>query len=94
MIEVVALMIGDVVQCYSETQFLDPGTVHRGMFLRKGWADFAPDLLRNLDRQDVWSRFTEGFGRSLVETDLKVRSTIGARKERTRTEARTGHRSE
>src|SRR4030095_1425433 len=114
MIEVVALMIGDIVQCYSETQYHDPRTIQRGMFLRKGCpkslyrpgssttvllfqenrVDFAPDLLRNLDRQDVWSRFTEGFGRSLVETDLKVRSTIGARKQQTRTEARTGHRSE
>ena len=36
MIEVVALMIGDIVQCYSETQYLDPHTVQRGMFLRKG----------------------------------------------------------
>jgi phosphatidylserine decarboxylase len=102
-IEVVALMIGDIVQCYSETQYLDPRTVQRGMFLRKGCpkslyrpgssttvllfqenrVDFAPDLLRNLHRQDVWSRFSESFGRSLVETDLKVRSTIGARKEQT-----------
>ena len=36
MIEVVALMIGDIVQCYSETQYLDPRTVQRGMLLRKG----------------------------------------------------------
>jgi phosphatidylserine decarboxylase len=100
MIEVVALMIGDIVQCYSETQYLDPRAIQRGMFLRKGCpkslyrpgssttvllfqgnrVDFAPDLLRNLDRQDVRSRFSEGFGRSMVETDLKVRSTIGVRK--------------
>jgi phosphatidylserine decarboxylase len=104
MIEVVALMIGDIVQCYSEAQYLDPRTVQRGMFLRKGCpkslyrpgssttvllfqesrVDFAPDLLRNLHRQDVWSRFSEGFGGSLVETDLKVRSTIGAGKEQRR----------
>ena len=102
MIEVVALMIGDIVQCYSETQYLDPRTVQRGMFLRKGCpkslyrpgssttvllfqenqVDFAPDLLRNLHRQDVWSRFSQGFGRPLVETELNVRSTLGARKER------------
>lgn len=87
MIEVVALMIGDIVQCYSETQYLDPRTVQRGMFLRKGCpkslyrpgssttlllfqenrVDFAPDLLHNLHRRDVWSRFSESFGRSLVK---------------------------
>jgi phosphatidylserine decarboxylase len=101
MVEVVALMIGDIVQCYSETQYLDPRTVHRGMFLHKGCPkslyrpgssttvllfqenriDFAPDLLRNLHRQDVWSRFSQGFHQPLVETDVKVRSTIGARRE-------------
>jgi phosphatidylserine decarboxylase len=103
MIEVVALMIGEIVQCYSETQYLDLRSVQRGMFLRKGCPkslyrpessttvllfqenriDFAPDLLRNLYRQDVWSRFSDGFGKSLVETDLKVRSTIGTRKGQT-----------
>jgi phosphatidylserine decarboxylase len=103
-IEVVALMIGEIVQCYSETQYLDSRTVQRGMFLCKGCpkslyrpgssttvlifqenrVDFSPDLVRNLHRQDVWSRFSQSFGRSLVETDLKVRSTIGARKEPTR----------
>ena len=102
MIEVAALMIGDIVQCYSESRYLDPRTVQRGMFLRKGCPkslyrpgssttvllfqenriEFAPDLMRNLQRQDVWSRFSESFGRPLVETDLKVRSMIGARREK------------
>jgi len=36
MIEVVALMIGDIVQCYSETGYDDPGAIHPGMFLKKG----------------------------------------------------------
>ncbi len=36
MIEVVALMIGDVVQCYSETLYDEPLPVHRGMFLERG----------------------------------------------------------
>jgi phosphatidylserine decarboxylase len=102
MVEVVALMIGAIVQCYSETQYHDPRTVQRGMFLRRGCPkslyrpgssttvllfqenqiDFAPDLLCNLHRRDLWSRFSEGFGKPLVETDLKARSTIGARKEK------------
>jgi phosphatidylserine decarboxylase len=36
MIEVVALMIGDIVQCYSETQYDDPRPVVPGMFLKRG----------------------------------------------------------
>jgi phosphatidylserine decarboxylase len=36
MIEVVALMIGDIVQCYSELQYDDPQPVVPGMFLKRG----------------------------------------------------------
>jgi phosphatidylserine decarboxylase len=36
MIEVAALMIGDILQCYSEHQYLSPRTVCPGMFLKKG----------------------------------------------------------
>jgi len=37
MVEVVALMIGDVVQCYSESRGYDfPMQIQPGMFLRKG----------------------------------------------------------
>ena len=36
MIEVVALMIGDVVQAYSETQYDNPKQIISGMFLKKG----------------------------------------------------------
>jgi phosphatidylserine decarboxylase len=36
MIEVAALMVGEVVQCYSEEQYTSPRPVTRGMFLRKG----------------------------------------------------------
>ncbi len=97
MIEVVALMIGDIVQAYSETQYENPRLVESGMFLEKGLPKslyrpgsstdvvlfqqgrikFAEDLLRNLRLYGVQSRFSKGFGRPLVETDLKVRSTIG-----------------
>jgi phosphatidylserine decarboxylase len=37
MIEVVALMIGEIVQCYSEYRYDFPKSVERGMFLRKGF---------------------------------------------------------
>lgn len=36
MIEIVALMIGDILQCYSKTHYLNPQNVTRGMFLQKG----------------------------------------------------------
>jgi phosphatidylserine decarboxylase len=36
MTEVVALMIGDIVQCYSELQYDDPQPVVPGMFLKRG----------------------------------------------------------
>jgi phosphatidylserine decarboxylase len=36
MIEVVALMIGDIVQCYSEKRYDDPSPVGSGMFVKKG----------------------------------------------------------
>ncbi|MGE0684025.1 MAG: phosphatidylserine decarboxylase [Candidatus Binatia bacterium] len=96
MIEIVALMIGDIVQCYSEERYHNPCALTRGMFLRKGQpkslyrpgssttvllfqqdrVQFADDLLRNLFRAGVRSRFSQGLGRSLVETEVKVRSGI------------------
>ena len=36
MVEVAALMIGDVVQCYSERRYENPRTLSTGMFLQKG----------------------------------------------------------
>jgi phosphatidylserine decarboxylase len=100
MIEVVALMIGDIVQRYSEKEYNAPRDIQPGMFLQRGCpkslfrpgssttvllfqedrVEFAGDLLRNQWRSDVDSRYSFGFGRPLVETDVKVRSTIGWRK--------------
>ncbi len=96
MIEIVALMIGDIVQAYSEAEYEDPRNVTRGMFLNKGVPKslyrpgsstdvllfqrgriaFAADLVTNMRRSDVQSRFSRGFGSPLAETDLKVRSLI------------------
>jgi phosphatidylserine decarboxylase len=97
MIEVVALMIGDIVQRYSLTRYDDPQPVAIGMFLskgcpkslyrpgsstdillfQKGAMDFCEDLQSNVKRRDVQSRFSSGLEHPLVETDIKVRSTIG-----------------
>ncbi len=97
MIEIVALMIGDIVQAYSEVRYENPCTVTTGMFLNKGLPKslyrpgsstdvvlfqegrirFSDDLVRNMRLSGVCSRFSQGFGQPLVETDLKVRSIIG-----------------
>ena len=97
MIEVVALMIGDVYQAYSREAYNGPQDIHKGLFLRKGQPkslyrpgsstdilvfqegriDFATDILENMGKVNVSSRFTKGFGKPLVETDIKVRSLLG-----------------
>jgi phosphatidylserine decarboxylase len=96
MIEVVALMIGEIAQRYSETEYNEPQQIAKGMFLKKGCpkslfrpgsstvvllfqpnrVTFSDDLVRNVGRTDVMSRFSLGFGRPLVETDVNVRSLI------------------
>jgi phosphatidylserine decarboxylase len=98
MIEIVALMIGDIVQCYSDLRYEDPRPVTPGMLLlmgrpkslyrpgsstdvllfQKGRVRFSEDLVANAFRADVQSRYSRGFGRPLVETEIKVRSTIGS----------------
>ncbi|NWF73892.1 MAG: phosphatidylserine decarboxylase [Nitrospirae bacterium] len=100
-IEIVALMIGRIDQCYSARRYEQPLPVTAGMFLRRGQpkslyrpgssttvavfqsgrVGFCEDLMQNMARADVESRFSNGFGRSLVETDVKVRSTIGFRRD-------------
>jgi len=99
MIEVVALMIGGISQCYSSAYYNDPQPVRPGMVLEKGRPKslyrpgssvdvllfekgkirFAPDIVANLHRVDATSRFSLGFGRPLVETEVQVRSVIGQR---------------
>ncbi|MBI3247469.1 MAG: phosphatidylserine decarboxylase [Deltaproteobacteria bacterium] len=96
MIEIVALMIGDIVQCYSEECYEAPCAAARGRFLKCGQPKslyrpgssttvllfqpdrvrFADDLVANQHRAGVCSRFSQGLGRSLVETDVKVRSLL------------------
>lgn len=98
MIEIVALMIGDILQCYSDRRYEEPRPVKPGMLLligrpkslyrpgsstdvllfQRGRVRFCPDLVTNLLRQDVRSRYSQGFGRPLVETEIKVRSKIGS----------------
>lgn len=96
MVEIVALMIGEIQQAYSAEFYDDPSLVYKGLFLKKGQpkslfrpgsstvvllfepgrVDWAEDLVRNQMRQDVESRFTKGFGRPLIETEVRVRELI------------------
>lgn len=96
MVEVVALMIGDVVQCYSRERYDEPRPVRAGMHLERGAPKslfrpgsstvvlmfepgrvrFCEDLVENLRRGDVRSLYSAAGSRPLVETDVRVRSTI------------------
>lgn len=100
MVEIVALMIGEIVQCYSSRRYERPvpieqgQIVHRGqpkslfrpgssadvLFFQKERIEFDKDLIRNCRRADVNSRYTMGFQRPLVETDVPVRSSIAGRR--------------
>jgi phosphatidylserine decarboxylase len=98
MIEVVALMIGGIVQCYSKKHYIDPMPIGTGLFVDKGLPKslfrpgsstvvlmfeknrirFADDIVANMSSFGVESIFSQGFGRPMVETDVKVRSLIGS----------------
>jgi len=99
MVEVTALMIGEVVQCYSDREYANPRPVQRGMFLERGCPkslyrpgsstdvlifekdriEFDSDIRENLNRVSAQSRFSRGFGRPLLETEVRVRSQIAVR---------------
>jgi phosphatidylserine decarboxylase len=96
MIEVVALLIGKVHQCYSKTRYNTPVEMFNGLFCKRGAVKsvfepgsstvvllfeqgrvkFDSDLVSNQKRLDVNSRFSEGYGEALVETEVTVRSGI------------------
>lgn len=96
MVEIVALMIGDIVQTYSEERYDHPRDIQPGQMVKRGCPKslfrpgsstdvlifepgriaFAEDLVNNSQRRDVQSRFTSGYNRPLVETDIAVRSSI------------------
>lgn len=100
MIEVVALMIGEILQCYSRSHYFNPLPMLPGLLLRRGQPkslfrpgssttlllfeknriQFAEDLLQNQAHPTAESRYSEPFGRTLVETDVKVRSLIARAK--------------
>ena len=101
MVEIVALMIGDVVHAYSKERYDKPQDICQGQIIRRGCPKslfrpgsstdvlvfepgrihFAEDLIKNSQRCDVQSRYTNSFNRPLVETDVSVRSLIAEKLE-------------
>ncbi len=97
MIEIVAPMIGDIVQYYSDRGYDAPQGGRKGMFLRKGLPKslcrpgsstdvllfqkdrvrFDADIVFNLRRRDVSSRFCDNKGAPIIETEVAVRESIG-----------------
>ena len=97
MVEVAALMIGQIVQAYAVEGYEPAEPMRQGLFLSKGRPKslyrpgssldvlffqpermaFSPDLVANQFRGDVGSRFSSWLGRPWVETDVRVRQTIG-----------------
>jgi phosphatidylserine decarboxylase len=53
-----------------------PGSSTDVVIFEPGRVVFAEDLINNSQRRDVQSRFTSGYNRPLVETDVAVRSSI------------------
>lgn len=100
MVEVVALMIGDIVQRYSAVEYRDPLPIRRGLFVQRGCpkslfrpgssttvllfqeqrVEFCRDIIQNLRRGNVSSRYSQGLGEPLVETDVQVRATVAIRR--------------
>jgi phosphatidylserine decarboxylase len=103
MIEIVALMIGEIVQCYSDHRYDAPRPVKPGLMVRRGQPKslfrpgssvdvlffqrnrirFDQDLVDNRFRFDAASRYSLGVGTPLVETDVRVRSSIARRRANT-----------
>jgi phosphatidylserine decarboxylase len=80
LIEVVALMIGDIVQCYSEREYDDPRPVVKGMWLTKGC---PKSLYRPGSSTDILLfqpnrvTFCDDLCRNLVRTDVQSRFSSG-----------------
>jgi phosphatidylserine decarboxylase len=97
MVEVAALMIGQIVQGYAGQGYEPAEDVRPGLFVTRGQPkslyrpgssldvlffqagrmEFDPRLVANQFRGDVGSRFSSWLGRPWVETDVRVRETIG-----------------
>jgi phosphatidylserine decarboxylase len=55
-----------------------PGSSTVVLIFQKDRVRFADDIAANMSYPDAQSIFSLGFGKSLVETDVRVRSYIGS----------------
>jgi phosphatidylserine decarboxylase len=80
MVEVVALMIGDIVQCYSDMGYLTPRRIKSGMYLQKGQ---PKSLYRPGSSTDILIfqkgrvEFAEDLVKNQRRTDVSSRFTFG-----------------
>jgi len=80
MIEVVALMIGEIVQCYSEEKYYTPRDMTQGMFVKKG---VPKSLYRPGSSTDILIfqknriRFAEDILLNRLHGDAQSRFTLG-----------------
>lgn len=54
-----------------------PGSSVDILIFEKDRIRFSDDIIHNMKRTDVQSRFSSGFGESIVETEVMLRSEIG-----------------
>jgi phosphatidylserine decarboxylase len=79
-IEVVALMIGDIASCYSTTRYDDPHPLEPGMFVRRGQpkALYRPGSSTDLLLiEDGRLRFEERLVANARRTDVASRYSLG-----------------
>ncbi len=60
----------------------EPGSSTDILLFQAGRIGFDPQLVLNMERPLASSRFTEAFGKPLLETEVKVRSQIGVARPR------------
>jgi phosphatidylserine decarboxylase len=56
-----------------------PGSSVDVLIFQKNKVRFCDDILANQHHANARSRFSKGFGRQLVETDVPVRATIATK---------------
>jgi phosphatidylserine decarboxylase len=56
-----------------------PGSSVDILIFQKNRVTFSEDIVANLHHPRAFSRYSQGFGKPLVETEVSVRSQIGQR---------------
>ena len=75
------MTVGMWVQRGQPKSLFRPGSSTDVLLFEPGRIHFAPELVENQRKSDVESRFTLGFGQSLAETEIAVRSAFARRQQ-------------